>query len=242
LRTQGSEGRNDLTQLIITMSEQTDESPEQNAQESQGSTCSAPVEDIRDYIPKYKSHKKVHAAPVTGITLIKQGDHKGGAVLHLTVAGRKIEHRVSAEYMTKHDPQSGGYFVIYEDGYESWSPEEAFKGGYEFANKTGFEREELESIRNRAYAMCDLNPRTDLNARAACVRYENLGNAAEAVHNAAKEYDSYRHHMDRLIILRDEIEEALSETDDADTEALMEFRDRHRDVEREIESLKQLKI
>lgn len=37
---------------------------------------------------------------------------------------------VSREYFKKHDPQIGGYYVRYEDGYESFSPEKVFEEGY----------------------------------------------------------------------------------------------------------------
>ena len=33
-------------------------------------------------------------------------------------------------YVKKHNPQAGGYYVVYEDGYKSWSPAEAFESGY----------------------------------------------------------------------------------------------------------------
>ena len=32
--------------------------------------------------------------------------------------------------MNKHAPQPGGYFVLYEGGYTSWSPADAFEAGY----------------------------------------------------------------------------------------------------------------
>lgn len=38
--------------------------------------------------------------------------------------------RVSAEYMRRHRPQPGGYFVVYADGYQSYSPAKAFEEGY----------------------------------------------------------------------------------------------------------------
>lgn len=38
--------------------------------------------------------------------------------------------RVSEEYIVKHNPQIGGYYVVYADGYESWSPAAAFEEGY----------------------------------------------------------------------------------------------------------------
>jgi hypothetical protein len=37
---------------------------------------------------------------------------------------------VTLEYMSKHKPEAGGYFVIYGDGYESFSPARAFEEGY----------------------------------------------------------------------------------------------------------------
>lgn len=37
---------------------------------------------------------------------------------------------VSRKYILKHNPQVGGYFVVYADGYQSWSPAQAFEGGY----------------------------------------------------------------------------------------------------------------
>jgi hypothetical protein len=37
---------------------------------------------------------------------------------------------VSAEYVMRHKPQVGGYYVVYPDGYKSWSPAEAFESGY----------------------------------------------------------------------------------------------------------------
>lgn len=38
--------------------------------------------------------------------------------------------KVDFEYMRKHKPQVGGYFVQYEDGYKSFSPAEPFESGY----------------------------------------------------------------------------------------------------------------
>jgi len=37
---------------------------------------------------------------------------------------------VGADYIAKHKPHSGGYYVLYEDGYASFSPAEAFESGY----------------------------------------------------------------------------------------------------------------
>lgn len=38
--------------------------------------------------------------------------------------------RVEFDYMHKHKPEAGGYYVQYEDGYKSFSPAQAFEEGY----------------------------------------------------------------------------------------------------------------
>lgn len=37
---------------------------------------------------------------------------------------------VEADYLRKHSPVPGGYFVLYADGYKSFSPAKAFEEGY----------------------------------------------------------------------------------------------------------------
>ena len=37
---------------------------------------------------------------------------------------------VTRAFMARHQPEVGGYFVRYEDGYESFSPAAAFESGY----------------------------------------------------------------------------------------------------------------
>lgn len=37
---------------------------------------------------------------------------------------------VDAAYIDKHKPQPGGYYVVYADGYKSFSPAQAFEEGY----------------------------------------------------------------------------------------------------------------
>ncbi|MDV2400260.1 hypothetical protein [Vibrio cholerae] len=37
---------------------------------------------------------------------------------------------VDAQYVSKHNPVPGGYFVVYKGGYQSFSPKDAFESGY----------------------------------------------------------------------------------------------------------------
>jgi len=38
--------------------------------------------------------------------------------------------RVDHGYVRKHKPEAGGYYVVYKDGYKSFSPAQAFEDGY----------------------------------------------------------------------------------------------------------------
>lgn len=91
---------------------------------------------------RYQCHKVVSAAKILEIrpagvddpqhpSLILEVAYQGGAVLQwihddLWCAQRSM----GLEWMEKHDPQVGGYFVVYEGGYESYSPAKVFETGY----------------------------------------------------------------------------------------------------------------
>ena len=76
-------------------------------------------------MPKYKCHKEVWALKIKDI----DKTIKGKAILFFEDK-RYAPLTVSYKYIQKHKPQAGGYYVVYKDGYESWSPAEAFESGY----------------------------------------------------------------------------------------------------------------
>lgn len=73
---------------------------------------------------RYKSHKEVEAFKIVNMRL----DTDKGDVTRLL--GNEDIAVVDRAYMDKHKPQAGGYYVRYADGYESWSPADAFEEGY----------------------------------------------------------------------------------------------------------------
>lgn len=76
-------------------------------------------------MPKYECHKKVWALKIAGIV----GDPHGGVYFQPAEEGYdKVP--MSPEYVAKHKPEVGGYYVVYEDGYKSFSPASAFESGY----------------------------------------------------------------------------------------------------------------
>lgn len=76
-------------------------------------------------LPTYQSHKSIQAFKIADIMPTTDA----GAFL-LSGDDLATFRKVDTIYMTKHAPVVGGYFVLYEDGYESFSPAEAFEAGY----------------------------------------------------------------------------------------------------------------
>ena len=82
-------------------------------------------------LPKYQCHKKVWALKIKAVAQGTQPtDLPGGSwMLHPADDGYgPLE--VSHEWNAKHKPEAGGYFVVYDDGYKSYSPAAAFESGY----------------------------------------------------------------------------------------------------------------
>ena len=89
-------------------------------------------------MPKYRSHKTVWALKIRDISDPTEpgNESDGSRFLHFEEAGYGAR-RVSRDFVQKHlplillknHPYIGGYFVVYKDGYESFSPAQAFEEG-----------------------------------------------------------------------------------------------------------------
>jgi hypothetical protein len=76
--------------------------------------------------PLYRCHKEVRAFRIDKVLRV-------GAVMSAVLVPTQAHIDavlVGPGYLEKHDPQPGGYFVVYADGYQSFSPAEAFEDGY----------------------------------------------------------------------------------------------------------------
>lgn len=78
-------------------------------------------------LPEYVCHKRVRAAKIVAVEY-DFGDDGGlrSATLRFADGSKDVEK----EWILKHAPRAGGYFVEYEDGYQSFSPAKAFELGY----------------------------------------------------------------------------------------------------------------
>lgn len=86
-------------------------------------------------MPKYQCHKQVWALKIASMDLdlalavAEDRETTGGVWITPGDEGYGKFH-VDAEYVKKHRPHVGGYYVVYADGYKSFSPAEAFEDGY----------------------------------------------------------------------------------------------------------------
>lgn len=73
-------------------------------------------------MPRYVSHKTVWALKIAEFDV---------DTLTITPAEEGYSpFTVDREYVERNRPQAGGYFVVYENGYQSFSPVKAFTEGY----------------------------------------------------------------------------------------------------------------
>lgn len=85
-------------------------------------------------MPKYRCHKDVWALKIAEVL---NSSEPGMARALVPEDPRYAVFSVTHEYAAKHNPQPGGYFVVYKDGYKSFSPAEAFEDGYTPAGVAG---------------------------------------------------------------------------------------------------------
>ena len=92
------------------------------------------MSDTAAEMPRYQCHKQVWALKIESIELVRVPSTEGqgelvGAFITPVEEGY-TPFRVDREYVQKHEPQAGGYYVVYKDGYASFSPAQAFEEGY----------------------------------------------------------------------------------------------------------------
>lgn len=90
---------------------------------------------IKPELPEYICNKVVKAFKILKIVSVdnrKEGEEHA----FLLQSEWHLPARVDQAFMDKNKPTSGGYFVIYEDGYQSFSPAKAFEEGYTLLEKS----------------------------------------------------------------------------------------------------------
>jgi len=78
-------------------------------------------------MPKYNCHKQVWALKIKEV---REGENS--PELAFEEEGYSTLP-VDFDWYYKHKPEAGGYYVVYKDGYKSYSPAQAFEEGYSAA-------------------------------------------------------------------------------------------------------------
>ena len=85
-------------------------------------------------LPAYRCHKEVWALKIKDIKQAPADQEKrfsGGDWYLIPEDNDYMPICVGHdEYIVRHKPEPGGYFVIYQGGYESYSPAQPFEDGY----------------------------------------------------------------------------------------------------------------
>lgn len=79
-------------------------------------------------LPMYRCHKEVQAMKIKQVMKISAATKELSDLIFEDDSFPAKQ--MSAEWVKKHKPVAGGYYVRYADGYESFSPAEAFEEGY----------------------------------------------------------------------------------------------------------------
>ena len=91
------------------------------------------INTLHCQVPRYKCHKEVWAFKIAKIERHNECDPNAetdGSAMITPFEEGFAPFRVDCDYMRKHKPEVGGYYVMYEDGYKSFSPAKAFEDGY----------------------------------------------------------------------------------------------------------------
>jgi hypothetical protein len=107
---------------------------DQGKQQDPATDSSAASDTDTAGMPKYRCHKEVWALKIVRVEYFPYG----GGRLHFDPPFAPIDIR--RRWINSHSAVEGGYFVVYKDGYSSFSPAEAFEDGYTLVSPGGEEK------------------------------------------------------------------------------------------------------
>lgn len=139
-------------------------------------------------LPEYQCHKKVRALKI-GNVIIKHHDNDHFAQITgatIVPADSTIpSFEVPGDYVKKHNPQSGGYYVLYEDGYSSYSPAKAFEDGYTKIASGGSQIARADAIVEIPHGTAPRITKEDIEAEIAREYYFTAANGVDGADVAA---------------------------------------------------------
>jgi len=93
------------------------------------------MNNARMEMPKYRSYKEVWALKIADVrrdsdAAAKENRETDGSATLVFEDSRYAPMKVHHDYVRKHNPKPGGYYVVHKDGYNSWAPAEGFESMY----------------------------------------------------------------------------------------------------------------
>ena len=89
------------------------------------------MSDTDQELPRYQSHKQVWALYISGVEVHKDGS---ATIAPLESGYAPFQTRAGWADRFEGSEDDPGVYVIYPDGFTSWSPTEAFENGYSRVN------------------------------------------------------------------------------------------------------------
>lgn len=83
------------------------------------------MSEVMQEMPRYECHKQVWALKIKEVH-----DNKVTTPTLVFAEDGYAPISVDWDWYYKHKPHPGGYYVVYADGYKSYSPAKAFEDGY----------------------------------------------------------------------------------------------------------------
>lgn len=93
-----------------------------------GNTAPMPPESDRSWMKLWKCHKTVRAERIQAISVL--GNHAETRKRPHLALECGVTISVSRRWFDRHNPEEGGFVVVYDDGFFSYSPPDAFLKGY----------------------------------------------------------------------------------------------------------------
>ena len=100
------------------------------------------MSETQQEMPKYACHKQVHALKIKEIV----SNPNNSIDIFFEEEGFASVNMEEADHQKKPDAEAGWYFVVYRDGYTSFSPGSEFEDGYNLAVETTEEPEDIPNF------------------------------------------------------------------------------------------------
>ncbi|HHX8098694.1 TPA: DUF2829 domain-containing protein [Escherichia coli] len=91
------------------------------------------TKELFKFLPKYKAHKNVSASKIKNVVIFGVTDDPLWGCIEL-VEPKGATVCVDAIFLQKHRPKTGGYLIVYENGYLFYAPEKPFEQCYGLVN------------------------------------------------------------------------------------------------------------